>query len=126
MNLPNNLVKSCGLATVVFWTVILAEESFNASVLPFAVVSVIPIAFCTTVVIVFTVCPFFWMNSSETINHQTIFKTCFPYYAIVAFSICMYGMYATDFSIFMVAFFTSAFITTCQSWVWFATKKETL
>ncbi|MDG5492668.1 hypothetical protein [Psychroserpens sp. SPM9] len=119
MNVPSNLAKSCSLATIIFWAVIAIEPiEFNA--LPFVILSVIPVFFCTSLVIVLTICPFFWTAKTKGANPVKVFKTWHPYYTIICFGISISVIVLADFESFIIAFFTSAFITTNQSWVWFA------
>lgn len=122
MNLPSNLAKSCLLASVIFW-IIIGSESVDTTAFLFVFLSMIPIVLVVSFTIIITICPFFWVSRSGAFNHQTVFKTYFPYYAIVAFGICTFGIIVSDFDIYMIAFFTSAFITTSQCWIWFAKEK---
>jgi len=122
MNLPNNLGKSTLLACIIFWS-ILALEISDSQMLPYFLLMVIPIFICVTIVIVCTICPVFWLLQKDSLDKIRIFKTFFPYYAICAFGICAFGIISTNFEIFVTAFFTAAYVTTCQSWVWFT--KET-
>lgn len=123
MNIPSNLAKSCLLATSVFWIVIISED-FEANMLPFVFLSLIPIFLCVTIVIMLTICPFFWWKNQANFNNRQVFKTYFPYHAIMAFVICVLGIMASDFDIYLIAFFSSAFITINQSWLWFAKEEK--
>jgi len=122
MNIQNNLAKSCLLATVIFWGVI-ASKSVDVDMMPFVFLSMIPIFLCVTMVIIFTVCPFFWAAKGTRFNNAKVFKIFFPFYAIVMFGLCLLGILNSDNEIQLIAFFASAFITTSQSWVWFAKHK---
>lgn len=122
MKLPNNLAKSCLLASVIFW-VIIGSESIDNNALLLVFLSLIPIFLVVSIVIIISICPFFWVSRSGAFDNKTIFKIYFPYYAIVAFSICSFGIIVSDFDIYMIAFFTSAYITTSQCWIWFAKEK---
>lgn len=123
MNLPSNLSKSCLLAAVIFW-IIIATEEVDIGLTPFMFLSLIPIFFVVTIVVIGSICSIFWLRKSETFGNKAIFKTFYPYYAIIAFGICSFGIIASDFDIYIIAFFTSAFITTSQCWVWFAKEKD--
>ena len=121
MDLPSNLLRSTLLATIIFWCVLFDKET-ALSAIPFITISVVPIFFCCFAVITLTVYPFFFFR--EKLKPKTeVFKTIFPYYSIVGFIICLTGILASGYSLFATAFFTSAFITTSQSWVWFAKHK---
>jgi len=120
MNFPLNLAKSSLLALAVFWTIILSEDGFDADFTLLILLSCIPIFLVVTVVIIFTICPIYWLAKKEDFNKQQVFKTYFPYYTTIAFFICVFGMYSSNFDTYMIAFFSSAYITTSQSWVWFA------
>lgn len=122
MNVPYNIVKSCLLAFVVFWMTI-ATKGLEASLIPFILLSIIPIVICVSIIVMVTIYPVFWMAVSPTFSAKAIFKTYFPYYSILSFALCFYSAYAVGFSVYPTAFFISAYVTTCQSWVWF-TKSE--
>ena len=123
MNVPGNLAKSCILASAIFWIIIGSHDWDNHMALV-VFLSFIPIFLVVTVVIIGSICPIFWISERENFNKQQIFRTYFPYYAISMFGICAFGIIVSNFDIYLMAFFTSAFITTCQSWVWFAKEKE--
>lgn len=123
MNIRDNLGKSCLLATVIFWAII-GSESIDSNGIPLVFLSMIPIFFCVTTVIICSILPFFWLSRSGAFDNKIIFKTYFPYYAIVMFGLCFFGIISSGFTLYMTAFFTSAYITTCQSWVWFAKAKQ--
>ena len=125
MNVPNNLAKSCTLALVVFWIVIGSSNDANHDDLPVLILlSIIPIFVMVTIVVITSICTIFWASAKKDFSKYHIFKAYFPYYAIVVFTLCTIGIFASNFDIYMIAFFTSAFITTSQSWVWFA--KDTI
>lgn len=123
MNIPNNLGKSCLLAAGIFW-IIIGSEDFDSNMILFIFLSLIPIFLFVTVVVLFTICPFFWWKENSKFNKQQVFKTYFPYYAIIAFGSCAFGIISSDFDVYMIAFFASAFITTNQSWIWFAKEQK--
>ncbi|WP_299224863.1 hypothetical protein [uncultured Psychroserpens sp.] len=123
MNIPENLSKSCLLAALIFWLII-GSDDFESDMIPFIFLSLIPIFVCVMIVILGTICPIFWIASSTTFNNKQIFKTYFPYYTILTFTICLFGIIISNFDIYMIAFFTSAYITTNQSWVWFTKEKH--
>ncbi len=125
MNLANNLFKSSLLAFVIFWSIIISNEGFDADMSLFFIFSFIPILLCVAVIVITTIYSIFWTVTTKTRTPKTVFKRFFPYYAIIAFSIIAYGIISSDFNVFAIAFFTSAFITVCQSWVWFA-KTDTI
>ena len=120
MNIPKNLAKSCLLATVVFWIVLLSDYSFLIDALFSMIVSIIPIGITSSFVILVTVCPIFWFLKKKGESLKNACQKYFPFYVSVSFPICVYGIYSWGFESFSIAFFISAFITTSQSWVWFA------
>lgn len=123
MNLPLNLSKSSLLALVIFWTIIGTEEGLDNDLILLILLSFIPIFLAVTIVIISTICPIYWLTKKENCNNIQIFKTYFPYYAILAFFICVFGIIISDFEIYLIAFYVAAFITSSQSWVWFAKEK---
>ncbi|MCK8480147.1 hypothetical protein [Psychroserpens algicola] len=122
MNLPGNLFKSAVLAFAIFWFIIISEDVIDSDTPLLMFLSCIPIFLMVTIVIIGSICPVFWLASKEHTTKQDIFKTYFPYYAIIASSACVFGIYVSNNE--LIAFFSSAFITTCQSWVWFAKEKN--
>ncbi|MDO5973543.1 hypothetical protein [Flavivirga jejuensis] len=113
MNMPSVILKSTVLATCIFWIIIISEN-FQSGMIPFIFLSIIPISICCTITILFTVMPFFWFKS-DGLRNETVFKKYFPFYTIVSFCLCLYGVFELTFAI---SFFVSAFFTTMQSWVW--------
>jgi len=119
MNLPSNIGKSTLLAMGVFWTINFTE-SFELNMLPFILLSIIPICICVTLAIIITICPVFWIFQKENENNMTLSKRCFPYYIVIFFLVCICVAFTSGFEFYLVSFLCSAFITTAQSWVWFA------
>ncbi len=122
MNIPGNIAKSSLLATLIFWGIGLTEgaELFAIALM---FISYIPIFLSCSLVILATICPFFWLAETEKFNNKQVFRMYFPYYAIICFAICMYGIFSNTREMFSIGFFVAVFITTMQSWIWFA--KET-
>nr|WP_321230267.1 hypothetical protein [uncultured Psychroserpens sp.] len=125
MNLPGNLAKSSLLASVIFWIIIWSKE-FEMNMMPFVLLSYIPIFLCVLIVIVASICPFFWSAKNEIYTKAQVFKMCFPYYTCIAFGLCCYGIITSDYDLYYSAFCISAYITTNQSWVWFAKEKTNI
>nr|WP_321243001.1 hypothetical protein [uncultured Psychroserpens sp.] len=123
MNVPANVAKSSVLASVIFWGIILSSE-FDLDITPFVLLSYIPIFLCVLIIIVGSICPFFWSAKGDIYTKTQVFKMCFPYYTVVVFGLCCFGIYASNYDLYFTAFFISAYITTSQSWVWFA-KEDT-
>lgn len=124
MNLPLNLAKSSMLAVVIFWMIICSKEGLDSDLVLFILLSFIPIFLVVTLVITSTICPILWLTKKEDFNNLHIFKTYFPYYAIIAFCICAFGIIISDFEIHLIAFYVTAFITSSRSWVWFANEDK--
>lgn len=122
MHIPKNIGKSTLLAMCVFWTINFTED-FNWDFIPFVLLSVIPICICVTAVVIGTICPVFWAFKKEDESNTLLFKSYFPYYIILVFSLCLFGVFASDYKIYSISFFITVFITTAQSWVWFAKEK---
>ena len=123
MNIPSNIAKSFLLASAIFGGIIMVTE-YEPDLFPFFFIAMIPIFMVVTMVILGTVCPFFWLAKSATVNERRIFQIYYPFYAIIVFSVCAWGIISSHFDNFAIAFFSSAFITTSQSWVWFAKTTE--
>ncbi|MDO5970910.1 hypothetical protein Q4Q35_13950 [Flavivirga aquimarina] len=125
MNISSVIFKSTVLATCIFWIVIMSQ-GFQNYMIPLVFLSMIPISICCAITIFLTIVPFFWVRRGELVDefdgrNRIIFKKYFPFYAIVSFSLCLYGIVE---SIFAISFFVSAFFTTMQSWVWLAKDNE--
>ncbi|WCO00854.1 hypothetical protein [Psychroserpens ponticola] len=124
MNVPLNLAKSSMLALIIFWTIICSKEGFDTDLVLLILLSFIPIFLVVAIVILGSICPIYWITKKEDYNNLQIFKTYYPYYAIIAFICCLIGIIINDLDIYFVAFFVSAFITSNQSWVWFANEEQ--
>lgn len=122
MNILSNIGKSAILAICIFWIINLTYD-FHREYIPFMFLSLIPIYFCCALIIIFTICPIFWFFGNAHYSKERIFKTYFPIYTIVMFGFCIYCIYKTSFEIFVLSFFITAYITTSQSWAWFAKEK---
>ncbi|MGJ8592730.1 MAG: hypothetical protein ACSHXF_09290 [Aquaticitalea sp.] len=120
MNLPSNLAKSSLLATAIFWIIGGVEEFNSISLISIIFLSYIPIFISCLIAIVGTICPIFWLTETGSFGKQDVFKMYFPYYCIICFSLCCYGIYSISIEPIFIGFFISAFITTMQSWIWFA------
>lgn len=119
MNIIKNISRSTLLATAIFWLIIYKDVGDDA-ILLFMFLSLLPIFLCCLVTILITIYPFYWLISNDTRTNSCVFKTYFPYYAIVSFCGSMLTIIASDFELFVISFFTSAFITTSHSWMWFS------
>ncbi|WP_152611450.1 hypothetical protein [Psychroserpens damuponensis] len=122
MNVPENLAKSSLLALVIFWTII-SSVHFDQNVLLYVMLSFIPVCISVTIVILGTICPFYWSAKGNDVTNKQVFKLCFPYYTCIAFGLCSYGIVVSNYDLHFSAFCLSAFITTNQSWLWFAKEK---
>lgn len=122
MNILSNILKSSLLAMVIFWTINLTE-TFNLDLLPFVFLSFIPIFICCTLTILITICPFYYLLTTKDCNKKKVFKNYFPFYSIIVFALCCYGIYVFGSEIFIVSFFITAYLTSAQSWVWFSKNK---
>lgn len=118
MNIGNTLIKATGLATSIFWLILLPEYP-TVSIIISILLSLIPIFICCLLTIVFTVFPFFWFFE-DTLGKKQVFKTYFPYYVILIFSICLFAINLFNYELFAIAFFASAFFTLLQTWVWYS------
>lgn len=117
MNVPTTLFKSTVLATGLFWALLFTEE-FSFSLLPIALLLMIPIFICVALATLFTICPFFWFESGS-LTTQQIFKKHFPLYAIVSFIVCSYFSYLNNFDLPFLSFSSTAYFTSLQTWIWF-------
>lgn len=112
------ILKAALLSTCIFWLILTATENFHLVYLGIIILSVIPITLCCAITIIVTILPFFKFNKN---SNRIIFKKYFPFYAIVCFSLCFYGLLNNSD---LTSFFASAFFTTMQSWVWFGKEAE--
>ena len=119
MNLLTNICKSTILATVVFW-ILLGSDRFEAFMFALIPLSMIPIFFCCAITISLTISPLFWWFESSKFDKKQVFETFFPFYSIAAFGLCVALIDSFDFESYSIAFATSAFVSTSQSWIWMA------
>jgi hypothetical protein len=110
------LLKATSLATILFWT-LLSTEDIGTEIYFFIIPSIIPIAIVCSLTVVITIMPFFGLEK-ENVPNNKIFKKYFPYYSSIAFSLCSYFIYNSNFEKVVCAFFITAFFTLMQSWVW--------
>lgn len=110
------LLKATSLATILFWTLI-STEDIGTEIYFFIIPSIIPIAIVCSLTVVITIMPFFGLEK-ENVPNNKIFKKYFPYYSSIAFSLCSYFIYNSNFEKVVCAFFITAFFTLMQSWVW--------
>ncbi|TJY36416.1 hypothetical protein [Pontimicrobium aquaticum] len=122
MHILGNIGKSSLLAASIFWIIILSD-TFNWDMVPYIFISLIPIYVICALTILITICPIFWFLENDNYNKQRIFKTYFPIYTTLMFSLCAYSIYKISTDIVVLSFFISAYITTVQSWVWFTKEK---
>ena len=123
MDLPKNIAKSSLLAGAIFWIVGGSEEFNTVSIIPIIFISYLPIFICCAVTILVTVCPFYWLAEKESLSKRDVFNRYYPYYSIVCFGFCSYGIYVHIKEAYFIGFFISVFITTMHSWIWFAKEK---
>ena len=116
MKIGNTAIKATLMATVIFWSVLFTEE-YSSSMFFWIIPSIIPIFLCCLLAIIFTVCPFFWF-SEDSLGNSDIFKRYFPYYAIAVFGVCAFAIWKFNCEVFAIGFFSSAFFTLMQTWVW--------
>lgn len=119
-----NVLRSTLLAAIIFWSILLSGEQWSSYMVGVVIMSVIPIFICCAVVISISILPFFFGTLDSSMASRAIFRRWFPYYVTIAFGLCLWVIITTNFQKEVIAFFISAFITTCQSWVWFAKSKS--
>lgn len=124
MNIPLTIIKATGFSAIIFWSIIFTK-SFDSDMLLFVLLSVIPISICCALTICLTIAPFYWSKKEGT-DLKTINNRYFPFYAIVLFSLCAYGIIESDFNIYPLAFITSAFFTALKSWSWIIEPEKTI
>lgn len=116
MKIGNTSLKATGLSALLFWLIILADTPDILSI-PVILFSMIPIFLCCLLTIVFSVFPFYWFLEGK-LSPKQIFNIYFPYYSIICFIICAFCICLFNFDTVAIAFFSSAFFTLLQAWVW--------
>jgi len=116
MNILNNTFRATWIATPLFW-IMMSNDVSNTGFLPFWFMSTIPIFLCCLTVILFTIYPFFILESNRLSNKE-IFNKYFPYWVIVVFGICLFSIDYFGYHQFAISFFTTAFFTTLFVWAW--------
>lgn len=124
MDTPLTLLKSTGMSFLIFWGIILTEDRMPIDTAPYIFLSIIPIFLCCMTTICLTVAPFFWSKKKNS-SLQEVYSTYFPFYAIVLFTMCVYGLIVSSFEIHILAFIASAFFTLLRSWSWLAHPSKT-
>jgi len=123
MNIPKTILKATGASTVIFWAIILTGY-FRVDMLVLIPLSMIPISICCAVTICLSIAPFYWSKNEYT-SLQTIHNRYFPFYAIVLFGVCAFGVLLSNFDVYALAFIASAFFTTLKSWSWLTELEKT-
>lgn len=117
MNFSSVIIKSTLLSTCIFWLVIMSEN-FETDIIPFIFISIIPITLCCSLTILFTITPFFWLKNKKKSNTD-VHKRYFPFYTLSCFGLCISIIIGSRFDIFIISFFSAAFFTSLQAWIWF-------
>jgi len=120
-NLGATLCKATLLATTIFW-ILVYSEGVNTNAFVFIFPSMFLIFIVCSITILVTITPFFWLAKEDKTDKE-IFKKYFPYYSIIAFAIAMYFIISGNFDKFTCVFFTTAFFTLMQSWIWICKPK---
>lgn len=124
--ISKNILKVFGksglLSFGIFWIIFLSKEA-RIFYLGFIIISIIPIIIVSTFTISISILPFFAL--SPNLSNKEIFKRYFPYYSIITFIILAYYIFMETYNNFTTAFYTSAFITLMQAWIWLC-KRSTI
>lgn len=115
MRYSKSILKSILLSAIIFWLVIFSE-AFEASMLFWVFISLVPITVCCSLTVLFTISP--WFALQPKLRPQEIYKKYFPYYAIFSFALCFYCLWKTKFDLYTISFFSSAYFTSLQIWNW--------
>lgn len=115
-NLGATILKATLLTTIIFWVFVFYNE-FDLGMIPYILLSIIPISFICSLTIVFTIMPFFWFVKGNT-SKEIIFKKYFPFYSIIVFLLFIYPVISSDFQEYVIVFFLIAFFILMQSWIW--------
>jgi len=114
-SLPHVILKSIVVAWISFWTIYLIDlGEFNPL---FIIGSILPVSIICSLVILITVFPFTTMES-KAFTKLDIFKTYFPLYALLSFSIGLLIIILSNFNGFACAFSASSYLTLMITWVW--------
>ena len=119
MPILENTIKSTLLAASIFWLFYI-DHIYPSRIITYVLISFLPIFICCLMTIAASIYPFFFIGGTSKIARQKTFTIYFPYYVMIAFSFSGVLLISTRFDPFILSFITSAFITTSQSWVWFA------
>jgi len=117
-------IKATVFAAILMWSLIMHIE-FSVEMLPFILLSIIPIWLVCFFSILITIAPFYYFNKNRLTNHN-IFKKYFPYYSVFSFIGCIAMCIISEFYDFVISFFTIAFFTAILSWIWFFKVEETI
>jgi hypothetical protein len=116
-------LKSTALATTLIWVLNIRGNYFTFEIVPFVLLSIIPIWIVCYISILITIVPFSVYEEGKITNKQ-LFKKYFPYYSICVFFGCVAICINSNFEIFVIIFFATVFFTTIITWVWFFKEEE--
>ena len=114
MKLLLTSIKAAILSSFLLSLYMMIYENVIGEIIPIFFLSVVITFFIASGMIFFTIMPFSLLKNDNTI----IFKSYFPFYAIVFFCFCLGVMIKVNFEEIVVAFFFITYITAMQSWVW--------
>jgi hypothetical protein len=113
----STLIRSTGIALVLFWTLIASSENIWNDGFQFVFISILPIFIICAFAYTITILPFILIERGKSTKRE-LFKKYFPYYSIIVFIICSFYIIISDFRNIEVSFFTTAFFTSAFTWVW--------
>jgi hypothetical protein len=115
-NLGVAILKATLMTTIIFWLFVFYDD-FDLGMIPYILLSIIPISIICSLTILFTIMPFFWFLKNNT-SKKIIFEKYFPFYSIMIFLLFLYAIVISRFQEYVIAFFMSAFFILIQSWIW--------
>ncbi len=117
MNIAKTALKSGVLASVIFNILIFSQEAYTNKTIFIAFISTPILIVVSFIGIIATTFPIQFIRSKEK-NNKIIFKMHFPYFSMVAFIMCAYFIYITEFEDFGYLASLTAFFTAMMSWIW--------
>lgn len=110
------IIKSTLIATTLFWLLLISSEDIGRDGLFLIAFSTIPIFIICAVGYTITIMPILWNENGRLTNKQ-LFNIYFPYYAIIAFGICLFFIIDSNFGNIEICFFGTAFFTSITAWL---------
>lgn len=122
-NFGRTVLKSSLLLNAILWLGIIISHNSNFKLLPYSILTLIPILIIWFLIMTFTIMPLFWAAKDDWTDVM-IFKRYFPYYSIAAFLFYSGLIISENFESGFTTFSIVIYFTSIQNWIWLCKPKS--